>query len=207
MIIFPDKKQKSNSYINEYFLVLNQILKKIDTQELKKIAQTIEKSIKSNKKIFSAGNGGSGSLANHLMCDYLKGIRFNSNNKFLPKVISLSNSTELITAIGNDSNFEDIFSFQFESLAQKDDCVIVFSCSGTSKNIKKLVKSAIKKKAKLILFTGFFRKKINYNIKNFHHINLNCKNYGICEDVFSSIMHSIMQLIVFKNIKNKKFIF
>ena len=119
----------------------------------------------------------------------------------MPKIISLTNSLELITAIGNDLGFENIFSFQLENYANKGDCIILFSCSGTSKNIKKVIKSANDLGIIIILITGFNNKKLkNISI----HLDLNCKNYGITEDIFSSLMHMISQEIRFNSISNKK---
>ena len=84
-------------------------------------------------------------------------------------------------------------------MGKQDDLVIMFSCSGKSKNIYHLIKSAKKINCKTILFSGFGP--INKNVSQI--LNLKCKNYGLCEDVFSSLMHSIMQSIIFENKKIK----
>ena len=116
----------------------------------------------------------------------------------MPKIISLSNSIELITAISNDIKYDEIFSFQMENYAQKNDLFIAISCSGTSKNILKANSFAKKKGLSVILFTGFGKKNKNVN----HYINLNCKNYGITEDIFSYFMHCISQFIRSKHQTN-----
>ena len=58
-----------------------------------------------------------------------------TNNKLNPKVISLSTSTELITAISNDISYNNIFSYQLDALGRKGDLLILISSSGNSKNI------------------------------------------------------------------------
>jgi phosphoheptose isomerase len=108
----------------------------------------------------------------------------------------LSNSIETITAISNDLNYEDIFSFQIENYARPGDCLLALSCSGTSKNIIKVIKKAKKLKIKTIFITGFAKKKIKS--KTITHLNINCLNYGITEDIFASIMHMISQFIRYK---------
>ena len=49
----------------------------------------------------------------------------------------------------------------------------------------------------MIFVTGFLGKEINKKYKVDVHLDLNCKNYGITEDIFSSLMHMIVQLIRF----------
>ena len=180
-------------YFKKYFNNLYQTTKFINFKELYKISNLIEKNIKNNQHIFVAGNGGSAAIANHLLCDFNKGIKKSSKNKLKPKIISLSNSIELITAISNDIDYKKIFTFQLDNYCKKGDSLICFSSSGQSKNIIDVLSFAKKKGIKTVLFQGFgkINKKINPNF----YINLNCKNYGITEDIFQSFMHTISQYI------------
>jgi phosphoheptose isomerase len=195
----PDLQKKQLNKKKKYFFFenyKNSFSKSILDLNIKKIAEIanlIEKIIINKRKIFVAGNGGSAAVANHFLCDFNKGIKISSQKKLLPRVISLSNSIELITAISNDLSFEEIFSSQLENYAEKEDCLVAISCSGTSKNIINLIKLCKKKKMKIIYFTGFLDKKPI--IKVDHHLNINIKNYGISEDIFSSIMHMISQYL------------
>ena len=105
----------------------------------------------------------------------------------------MSNQVELITAISNDINYENIFEFQIENFIEEGDCIFAMSCSGTSKNVIKLLKKIEKRKISIILITGFLKKKPNTRID--YHLDLGCKNYGITEDIFSYIMHATSQFI------------
>ena len=136
------------------------------------------------------------------MCDFNKGLKISSKNKLIPKIISLTNSVELITAISNDINFDEIFKFQLENYSDKNDILIVISCSGNSKNILKSIKYAKYKKLKIISFVGFGKNNLIYKSSDYY-INLNIKNYGVCEDIFQSIMHMISQYLRFKYSKKK----
>lgn len=174
-----------------------ELVKKINKENFNSIINLVEKTIKSKKNIFVCGNGGSASNANHLCCDVFK--RISQNTKLKPKVISLCNNIELITAISNDIKYEKIFSFQHNSLSQKGDIIIIFTVSGNSKNLIEVAKSAISKKNKIISFTG----KNGGAIKKMSNMNINIdnSNYGIVEDIHQSLMHSISQIIRIKNIK------
>jgi len=200
MITFPKKNQKINfnEFLTNYNLSIIDTLKNMDKKKLNNICDILEQAIIKKKKIFIIGNGGAGSVANHFLCDFNKGIKLSSKKRFYPKVISLVNSVETITAIGNDINFDSIFTSQIENYAEKGDILFAMSCSGTSKNIINTIKWCNKKKLPVIFITGFLEKKLALVFKE--HLNLNVKNYGISEDVFSLIMHSISQFIRFKNI-------
>ena len=133
-------------------------------------------------------------MANHFLCDFNKGIKKSSNKKILPKVLSLSNSIEMITALANDESYEKVFVEQLMNYSNSGDCFIVLSCSGKSKNILNIMKYAKEKQLVVISLTGFNE---SHMIKKLSNINLNIgiKNYGICEDIFQSIMHMISQSI------------
>lgn len=193
---------KNKNYIKNYFNTLNKAYQKINFLEIISIAKILTKKINEKKTIYVAGNGGSASIANHLLCDFNKGIKISSNNQIIPKIISLVNSMETITAISNDIGYEKIFSFQLENYYKKGDCLICFSSSGQSANIIDVINFANKKKIKTILFQGFG--KLNSRIKPNYYINLECKNYGMTEDIFQSLMHAICQNIRFAYSRNKE---
>lgn len=196
MIKFPLYKNISNfeSFNFDYMESLNLAFQKIDKKKLNQIFFLIQNKIKKNKNIFIIGNGGAASVANHFLCDFNKGIKLSSKKKINPKIISLSNSIEIITAISNDLNYEHIFSSQLENYIQKDDCLIALSCSGNSKNILNAVKYTSKKNISTILITGFSKKKH----KDILHLNLKVENYGIVEDILSIIMHTMSQYLRFE---------
>ena len=187
------KISKNIFFLSDYFNNIFNVSKKVDIKIINSITKILIDNIKKNKNIFVAGNGGSASIANHLLCDFNKGIKISSKNKLKPKIISLSNSVETITAISNDINYNKIFSFQLDNYCRKGDSLICFSSSGQSKNIIDVINLAKKKGLIIILFQGFGN--LNKKIKPDYYINLNYKNYGITEDIFQSLMHIISQSI------------
>lgn len=200
---FPEKKYKNlDSFYDDYVGQLIYQLNNLDKKKLLKAANLISEKIKKNKNIFICGNGGSASLANHMLCDYTKTLRQNSNLK--PKVISLVSNLELITAISNDIRYDDIFSYQAESLCSTGDLIIMFSSSGNSKNLVNLIKFAKKKKLKVLSFIGFSGGylKNNSDISVYFPIN----NYGISEDCNHIMMHLILQFLKQNEISTKKIV-
>ena len=199
---FPIKKTlKSQEFYNQYINEKNDLLKKIDFKELDKIINVITKTIKNNNIIYSCGNGGSSSLADHLTCDFIKQTNNKTNLKL--KSISLASNFSLISAISNDISFDKIFSFQVDKLCKKNDLLICFSVSGNSKNLINAVKVAEKKGVKTISFTGFNGGKLS-KITNYN-INFPMANYGIVEDCHVTMMHFLSQFIRNTKIISKNF--
>lgn len=102
-------------------------------------------------KLLLVGNGGSASDAMHLAAEFVG--KFSRPRNPLP-AIALVDNPSLLTAIGNDFSFEDIFSRQIEALADKEDLLIAISTSGLSKNVLKAVKIAHEKGLFVIGMTG-----------------------------------------------------
>ena len=63
-------------------------IESIDLKQVSKVEKLITKKILLKKKIFTCGNGGAASVANHFLCDFNKGIKISSKNKIKPKTIS-----------------------------------------------------------------------------------------------------------------------
>ena len=189
---FPIKKiLKSKQYYLKYIDIKNNLLKEINFKQLDQIIALIKKVIKSKNIIYTCGNGGSASLADHFACDFTKQLSNKTNLK--AKSISLSSNFALISAIANDINFNDIYSYQVDKFCNKNDLLFIFSVSGNSLNCVKAAVAAKKKGLKTVSFTGFNGGKLS-KLTNLN-INFRTSNYGIAEDCQISIMHYLSQYI------------
>ena len=106
---------------------------------------------KNKGKVLLAGNGGSAADCQHI-CAELIG-RLNFDRQSLP-AIALTTNTSNLTCIANDYGYENVFTRQLEALAKPEDTLIVYSTSGTSKNIINLVDSARPIVSTIIALTG-----------------------------------------------------
>jgi D-sedoheptulose 7-phosphate isomerase len=109
----------------------------------KNFANILINLLKKQKKLVIAGNGGSAADAQHISTELV--VRMSYNRIAYPS-IALTTDTSAITAIGNDFNFEKIFSRQIEAIGNQGDVFLAISTSGNSKNIINALKSAKKKK-------------------------------------------------------------
>jgi D-sedoheptulose 7-phosphate isomerase len=103
--------------------------------------------------IFLAGNGGSAANANHLATDLIYGANIGGKGAF--RVHALSANSSVLTCLGNDTGYENVFANQLEALAQAGDLLLVFSGSGNSPNILRTLETARRLKILSISFLGF----------------------------------------------------
>ena len=110
---------KKNKILKNFTTIIMSLLKKsLDSVDIKKfsmIVELLESTFKKKKKdkFLYVVNGGSAAIANHYICDYLKLLRYNT--KFKPKIISLVDNIETLTAISNDLDYSEVFKHQAES--------------------------------------------------------------------------------------------
>ncbi|MEJ5259323.1 MAG: SIS domain-containing protein [Anaerohalosphaeraceae bacterium] len=118
---------------------------------LKKAGQMLIDCLEAGGCIYTCGNGGSAADAQHVAAELVG--RFRRNRKGLPAV-ALTTDTSILTSVGNDYGFEEIFSRQTEALVRKGDILWAFSTSGKSPNILKAAQTAKAQGALVLSFTG-----------------------------------------------------
>jgi len=141
--------------------------------------------------VFSCGNGGSASIANHLQCDHVKNVR--KSTDLTPHVMSLSNNVELLTAIANDLAYEEIFTYQLQAQSEPGDVLMAVSSSGRSPNIVRALRWAREHGLRTIALTGFDGGEARMTAEAAIHVN--GTNYGVVEDLHQTVMHALAQYI------------
>ena len=107
--------------------------------QIVRAAQRVLAAFKSGHKVFFFGNGGSAADSQHIAAEFIG--RFQKERKSWP-AIALTTDTSILTALGNDYNFDIVFARQLEGLGQKGDVAFAISTSGNSKNVLAGVKQA-----------------------------------------------------------------
>ena len=128
--------------IRAYFQRHEQIMTLVSEQlslAIFEAATTIANALRNGHKVLVMGNGGSAADSQHLAAELVG--RFIMERRPLP-AIALSTDTSILTAIGNDYGFEEIFSRQVQALAVANDVVIGISTSGRSPNVRKALAAA-----------------------------------------------------------------
>ncbi|MCP4022756.1 MAG: D-sedoheptulose 7-phosphate isomerase [Desulfobacteraceae bacterium] len=117
--------------------------------QIEACATAMVDALRQDKKILLFGNGGSAADCQHIAAEFVN--RFMMERKPLP-AIALTCDTSVITSIGNDYSFDDIFLKQIQALGKKQDIAIAISTSGNSPNVVKAAKEA---KNKGLFVAGF----------------------------------------------------
>jgi D-sedoheptulose 7-phosphate isomerase len=118
---------------------------------LGKIADEMANALKAGRKILLCGNGGSAADAQHIAGELLS--RFDTDRAPLP-AIALTTDTSVLTAIGNDYGYDQVFERQVMGLGAKGDVLIAISTSGRSPNILRALDAARKNGVVTIGLTG-----------------------------------------------------
>jgi D-sedoheptulose 7-phosphate isomerase len=107
--------------------------------------------LRSGGKVMACGNGGSAADAQHFAAELIG--RFERERQELA-AIALTTDTSILTAVGNDYSYEEVFSKQVRGLGKKGDILLGISTSGNSKNVVKAIESAKKIGIIIIALTG-----------------------------------------------------
>lgn len=189
-----------SEFLSGYIEEIQKGFSSIEVNNLEKVVNALDDAIKRGSTIFTCGNGGSSSIAEHFVCDFLKGSSTDTNIQ--PIIHSLSSNTPTVTAVANDIGYEDIFAYQLQRYGKSGDILLCVSSSGNSPNIIKAIDMAKSRHIESISFVGFVGGQAKDISDNCIHIPI--KNYGVVEDVHHSLMHMLSQYIKVRNLSNIK---
>ena len=108
-------------------------------KSIEEASQACTYALQNGNKILLAGNGGSAADAQHIAGELVS--RFMFDRPGLP-AIALTTDTSILTAIGNDYGYENLFSRQVQAHGKRGDVLICYSTSGKSPNIISAIKKA-----------------------------------------------------------------
>ena len=163
-----------------------EIIKIIQNLNIKKISQIEEMILKKKKKggrVIICGNGGSSATASHVAVD----LSLNGNIKTIN-----FNEYDLITCFANDFGYENWVKKSLEIYANKNDLLILLSCSGNSKNLVNANIFAKKLGLKVVTLTGCKKNNKLNSIKNDLSFWVNSNEYNTIEIVHHCILLNIV---------------
>jgi len=181
------------TYFNNYRERLNNLLDKVDLIMLDKIIKIIVTVFTNGKTIYVCGNGGSAATASHLQADFTFFLRHFTG--FRPKVRALTDNVAILTAVGNDISFDDIFVEQLKGHFEQGDAIICISASGNSENVIRAAKFANENGGTSLAFVGFTGGKL-LELAQMPLFTSNPKgDYGPIEDLHMIYNHLIVNFL------------
>ena len=176
------------AFAGAYLEYLKSMLSRIDNSEIGRFIETLLDARKRVATIFFIGNGGSAATASHFAND----LAYGTNDYDQPfRAISLADNVPVLTALGNDFGYEDIFLRQLQVLAKKGDVLVGISASGNSANLVKAFDYALSVDIKTVAITAFDGGKIKTLANEGIHVPTEPQEYGPAEDAHMVLDHLV----------------
>jgi D-sedoheptulose 7-phosphate isomerase len=160
------------------------------TDRIVQVTDLILSAYRQGHKLLFFGNGGSATDASHLAAELVN--RYRRDREGLP-AIALTTDMSVITSIGNDSSYNEIFARQVQALGQKGDIAVAISTSGSSPNVLRGVEAAKQKGITTIGFTGGTGGKL-VNLVD-HAFVVPSKNTARIQETHITLGHIICELV------------
>jgi D-sedoheptulose 7-phosphate isomerase len=180
-------------YSQLYFEYLSTVLMSISSSEIEGFIRVLLSAKDRGSAVYFIGNGGSAATASHFANDLSIGIK-GCEKPF--KVISLCDNNAILTAIGNDDGFDNIFSQQLQVLLNKGDVVVAISASGNSVNLLKAFDVAKKKSAITVGLSAFDGGKLKTEADISVHVPTGKGEYGPAEDAHMVLDHLVSNYLM-----------
>ena len=176
------------AFASAYFNYLSEVLRKIDPQEVAQFIRTLLDARERGATIFFIGNGGSASTASHFAND----LAIGTNDYERPfRVVALTDNVAVMTAIGNDFGYEELFVHQLRVLGKKGDVLVAISASGNSPNLLKAFAHAKSCGIRTVALTAFDGGKMRVAADQGIHVPTEPKEYGPAEDAHMILDHLV----------------
>ena len=149
-----DTLERLRARASQHFLdsiAVKQEAEKILPQQVARGIVAMTDCLRAGGKVMACGNGGSAADAQHFAAELIG--RFERERQELA-AIALTTDTSILTAVGNDYSYDEIFSKQVRGLGKNGDILMGISTSGNSKNVVKAIEAAKKMGIKIIALTG-----------------------------------------------------
>ena len=154
IVMDKDTLERLRARASQHFLdsiATKQEAEKILPEKVARGIVAITECLRAGGKVMACGNGGSAADAQHFSAELIG--RFERERQELA-AIALTTDTSILTAVGNDYSYDEIFSKQVRGLGKKDDILLAISTSGNSKNVVRAIEAAKKIGIKIIALTG-----------------------------------------------------
>jgi D-sedoheptulose 7-phosphate isomerase len=174
----------------EYWEEMKIVLSNLPHTDILTMRKLIDNLAENGGKLWTIGNGGSASTAEHASCDLSKGLS-SSNISKRYQAISLTSNSSLLTAWSNDTSYDEALGNMILNFANEGDMLLAISGSGNSSNLLHAIESAKRMKLVTIGLTGFngglMRGKLDLEI------HINSSDMQIVENVHLAVIHSLVK--------------
>lgn len=182
-----------SAFAKAYIQYLQSVLQRVDPAEICAFIETLLDARRRGATVFFIGNGGSAATASHFAND----LAFGTNDYDQPfRVLSLTDNVPVLTALGNDFGYEEIFVRQLRVMGKPNDVLVAISASGNSPNLIKAFDHALAAGIKTVAITAFDGGKMRAMADSGIHVPTEPKEYGPAEDVHMVLDHLVVSYLM-----------
>ena len=181
------------TFAGEYLEYLKKILDGIDRAAVARFVDTLMDARSRGATVFFIGNGGSAATASHFAND----LAIGSNDYDQPfRVLSLTDNVPVMTAIGNDFGYDEVFVRQLRVLGKKGDVLVGISASGNSENLLRAFEFAATAGIRTFALTAFDGGELLRTAHDVVHVPTGPREYGPAEDAHMVLNHLVAAYIM-----------
>ncbi len=182
-----------SGFARGYLDYLVEVLSTFDVEAIGRFVDTLLAARERGARIFFIGNGGSAATASHFAND----IAIGSRSWIKPfRAVSLTDNHAIITAIANDSGYEEIFTQQLMTQMVPGDVVVAISASGNSPNVVRAVEYTNRQGGATVALTGFDGGELERLAHVVVHVATNKGEYGPTEDAHMVLDHLVAAFLM-----------
>lgn len=183
------------AYARGYLRRLAALLEALDPAAIARATEAIWAAREEGRKILFIGNGGSAATASHFANDIGIGTR-SAGAPF--KALALTDNNAVMTAIANDSGYDQVFVQQLQMHLEPGDLLVAISASGNSPNVVKAVELARERGNTVIGLTGFDGGELGRRSHIHVHAPTEKGEYGPVEDVHMILDHLMSSFLAMR---------
>jgi len=185
----PITSPSPTGHFQGYAQRLCELLIGFDWEPVVQLAEDLRDCWRTGGQVFLCGNGGSAGNAAHMANDFLYPVSKRKGSGIRAR--ALTENPAVLTCLGNDEGYDEIFSFQLAALANKGDLLLAFSGSGNSRNVLRALEEARRLGMKSYAILGYSGGQAKGLADVPIHVAID--DMQIAEDAQTIICHMIMQ--------------
>jgi D-sedoheptulose 7-phosphate isomerase len=154
------------------------------------VAREICRAFEGGGKVLLYGNGGSAADAQHIAAEWVG--RFQRERRPLP-ALALTTDTSILTCIGNDYGYDQVFTRQMRALGRRGDVALAISTSGSSRNVLMATEAAAEMGVVTVGLTGCDGGKLGGVVQ--YHLNVPHKSTARVQEIHIMVGHILCELV------------
>jgi D-sedoheptulose 7-phosphate isomerase len=181
----------AREFARDYLAYVADLLSRLDVDAIANLVEVLDAARERGSTIFLIGNGGSAATASHMANDIGLDVLKKSGGARAFRVLALTDSVPMLTAIANDEGYENVFLHQLRILYRPGDVLVAISASGNSPNVVAAAEWVRQQRGAVLGLVGFDGGRLKGLCDVAIHVVTPKGAYGPVEDV-----HMIMDHLV-----------